>query len=185
MNSSSYTSRFEDVISLWDYGFKNYYTYNVVSAGEMVGEVEIKRGEKGSVSVSVNDDLDITLNREYKSKGITTEIIPAEEKIKAPVKKGDEVGSIMVYKDEKPVAEAPVYAVSDVGKGGILSYIGMPDDKVPMFIIGFVIAVIILLILVRMYRVNKYRKRMRKRAQINRNARRREWEKERNPFDRY
>lgn len=185
MNSSSYTSRFEDVISLWDYGFKNYYTYNVVSAGEMVGEVEIKRGEKGSVFVSVNDDLDITLNREYKSKGITTEIIPAEEKIKAPVKKGDEVGSIMVYKDEKPVAEAPVYAVSDVGKGGILSYIGMPDDKVPMFIIGFVIAVIILLILVRMYRVNKYRKRMRKRAQINRNARRREWEKERNPFDRY
>ena len=135
------------------------------------------------MSVSVKDELDITLNKGYKSKGITTEIVPTEEKIKAPVKKGDEVGSIVVYKDEKPVAEAPVYAVSDVGKGGILSYIGIPDDKVPMFIIGLVIAVVILLILVRMYRVNRYRKKMRRRAQINRNARRREWDKEKNPFD--
>lgn len=183
LNSSTYKTRFEDVIELWDYGFDKYYTYTAASSGEAAGEIRIKRGAKRNVSATVGEDLDITLNKEYKSKGITTEIIPAEKKIAAPVKKGDKVGTIMVYKDGEPVAKAPLYASEDVEKGGVLSYIGMPDEDVPKFLIGVAFAVILLLIIVRLYRKNLYRKKMQKRARINRNARRREWDKEKNPFD--
>lgn len=183
MNSSSYETRFEDAIALWDYAFSKYYTYTAASRGDVLDEFRVRHGAEGKVAVTVGEDLDITLNKGYKSKGITTEITPPEEKLKAPVKKGDEAGTITVYKDGKTVAVEPLYVMKSVEKGGILSYIGIPDEDVPLFLISIAVAAILLILIIRIYNKSKSRKKRRMRAKINRNARRREWEKEKNPFD--
>ena len=73
--------------------------------------------------------------------------------------------------------------MEDVEKGGILSYIGIPNDRVFVFLLGVIAAIILLLVIVKQYRKNKYRKKLELRAQLNRNVRRREWDKEKNPFD--
>lgn len=182
LNSSSYESRFEDTIALWDYGFSKYYTYTPMEAVKDIVDIPVKRGAKGHVNASVVEDLDITLNKEYKKKGITTETI-VDEKPVAPVKKGDTVGTIVVYKDGTPVAEAELVAMADVEKGGLLSYIGIPDEDVPKFLIWLAVLAVTVLAVTKLYRQSKHRKKLRKKARINRNVRRKEWEKEKNPFD--
>lgn len=183
LNSTTHDTRFEDVISLWDYGFEKYYTYEAVPAGKNLGEIKVKRGETGKVNVAVLKDIDLTLNDGYNKKGISTEVVFNEKKVYAPIKKGDELGVIKVYKDNELVAKEPVCAVKNVDKGMFLSYIGIPDDKILLFI-GILAGILLLiLILTWAYRKNKHRKKLKKRAKINRNIRRREWEKEKNPFD--
>lgn len=183
LNSTDHQTRFEDTIKLWDYGFGKYYTYTAASAGNNLGEFRVKHGAKGEVTATVKEDLDITLNVGYKKSGITTEVTPASRKIEAPIKKGDEIGTITVYKDEKPVAREAVYAATAVDKGGILSYIGIPDEDVPKFLIGILVAAVLILAAYNIYRRYNYKNKRRKRAQINRDVRRKEWEKEKNPFD--
>ncbi len=182
LNSSTYETRFEDVIKLWDYGFEKYYTYPVAYASDILGEISVKRGEKNNVNVSAKNDLAITLNAEYKSKGITTEIDTPSELI-APVKKGDEAGKLIVYKDGVPVAEEILIAAEDVDKGGILSYIGIADEDISKLIIAILIVIIALYALSKKLKKNQYRKKKETRARINRSIRRREWDKEKNPFD--
>ncbi len=182
LNSSTYETRFEDVIALWDYGFSKYYTYPVLSSAEIAAEIPVKHGEKSEVNVGVSKDLDITLNVDYDGKGITTEI-DVPKKLAAPIKKGTEIGRIIVYKDGEAVASAELQAMEDVEKGGVLSYVGIADEDIPGFLIGLIIIIVVLLIIKRFYKKEQYRKKRQKRARINRSARRKEWEKEKNPFD--
>lgn len=183
LNSSTYKTRFSDSMSLWDYGFDKYYTYTAATAGDVLDEFRVKHGAKGEVSVTVGEDLDITLNKGYKSKGITTELTPAARKIEAPIKKGDEVGTITVFKDGKPVAEKSLYAGEKVEKGGILSYVGIPDEDVPKALIGIAVVLILLFVIYNLYRRYQYKQKKRTRARIGRDIRRKEWDKEKNPFD--
>ncbi len=183
LNSSTYESRFEDAIALWDYGFSKYYTHMIAYTKDTVDEFKVKHGAKGEVSVSVEDDLGITLNVGDKSKDITTEITPNERKIKAPIKKGDEVGTITAYKDGQAVAVRALCATENVAKGGILSYVGIPDEDVLLFLISIIIILILIFVLYNVYRRYQYKQKRRRRAQMSRDVRRREWEKERNPFD--
>jgi len=183
LNSSTYDTRFEDAIALWDYGFEKYYTYKVASAGEIIDEFRVKHGAKGEVAVSVNNDLGVTLNKGDEEPDITTKIDPYERKTKAPIKKGDELGTITVYKNDDAVAVRTLIAVENVEKGGILSYIGVPDEDVPLFLTGVAIALILIFIIYNVYRRYQYKQKRRRRAQISRDARRREWDKEKNPFD--
>ena len=183
LNSSTYESRFEDAIALWDYGFEKYYTYNVAAAGEILDEFRVKHGAKGEVAVALSEDLGVTLNKTDKDPDITTKIKPYERKTKAPVKKGDELGTITVYKGDDAVEQRVLVAAGNVEKGGILSYIGIPDEDVPLFLISIVTALILIFVIYNVYRRYQYKQKRRKRAQINREARRREWDKEKNPFD--
>lgn len=183
LNSTTYESRFEDAIALWDYGFEKYHTYMVASSGEILDEFRVKHGAKGEVAVSLAGDLGITLNKEDKEPKIDTKIDAYEKKAAAPIKKGDELGTITVYKNDDAVVQRTLIAAENVEKGGILSYVGVPDEDVPMFIIGIVIAAILIFILYNVYRRHQYKLKRRRRAQLNRDVRRREWDKEKNPFD--
>ncbi len=183
LNSSTGKTRFSDAMALWDYGFEKYFTYEAAPAGEILDEFRVKRGAKGEVAAVLNEDLDITLNKNADTGDITTEIVPAARKIEAPIKKGDEIGTITVYKGDTPVARKAVYAASAVEKGGILSYIGVPDEDVPMFLISIVLALVLIFVIHNLRRRYKYKQKKRRRAQISRDARRKEWEKEKNPFE--
>lgn len=183
LNSSTYESRFEDAIALWDYGFEKYYTYNIAYSGEILDEFRVKHGTKGEVAVALSEDLGVTLNKADKDPDITTKTDPYERKTKAPVKKGDELGTITVYKGNDAVEQRVLVAAENVEKGGVLSYIGIPDEDVPLFLASIVITLILIVVIYNVYRRHQYKQKKRRRAQINRDVRRKEWDKEKNPFD--
>ena len=135
------------------------------------------------MTVGVSEEIDRTLNEGYDSDNITVEAVKDDGAIKAPVEKGDRLGQLIAYDENgEAVATADLVAMESVEKGGILSYIGIADEDIIFFVLG-IIGILILLILIRMLYVRSRRKkRKRRRAERTRHVRRKEWEKEKNPF---
>ena len=183
LNATSLETRFTDVMALWDYGFKKYYTYTVAKSKEAFNEIPVKRGEKGEVKTTVKEDFDITLNKEYNSDSITTTVKVKEGALQAPVKKGDVVGTLIACKEGDPVARTELYAMENVKEGGLWSRIGIPDEDVTLFLVGVASIAVLLILIRRVYLGTRRRRRLRKRAKRGRTVRRREREKERRPFD--
>lgn len=185
LNSSSKEQKFADTMALWDYGFSKYHTYAAAIANEPVETFRLWQGEKSGVAVTVADNMDITLNIEEDSSSIEIETEKNDLFITAPVEKGQVLGSIKAYNKEGDlIAESDLVAMSSIEKGGILSYIGIADEDRLSFFIGIIIFLLILM-LIRMVYVSMRRKRKkRRRAERNRKIRRKEWEREKNPFDR-
>ncbi len=182
LNSSTKESKFVDSIKLWDYGFEKYDTYTVASAVEPVAEIRVKRSKERRINASVAEDLDVTLNAGYDSKNITTEVKDLEEKPRAPLKKGDKVAYLQVYKEGKLVAEEPLVAMADVEEGGIFSWIVLPDRKTMGVIAGILVALILLMLIRMLYVRTRRRRRLRRRAKRGRKVRRKEREREKTPF---
>lgn len=183
LNAASHESRFTDVMALWNYGFDKYYTYTIARSKEAFNEIPVKWGEKGEVKTTVKEDFDITLNKEYNSNSITTKVKVKEGALEAPIKKGDVVGTLVAYKEGEPVAKTELYALEGVKEGGIWSHIGIPDEDVTLFLVGIASILVLLILIRRVYLGTRRRRRLRKRAKRSRAVRRREWEKERRPFD--
>ena len=182
LNASSEDERFADVIKLWDYGFSKYYTYTAAKASEPVDEVRVRRGNKSRIALGVREDVDLTLNQGYDSENITTRIALNDEKLTAPVEKGAALGTLVVYKEDRVVAEAELYAMESAEEGLIFSYIGIADEHLP-FVAGALLVALLVFIWFRRFHIqHSRRRRMRRRARRHRKMRRKEWEKERRPF---
>lgn len=176
--------RFSETIKLWDYGFSKYYTYKAADGKTEIDDVKVKRGDLRSVQVGASEDLDVTLNKSYDSKNITTGYELDSKELKAPIKKGTKVGTLTAYNESKEaVASVPLVTLEPVEEGGILSYIGIADEDRILFAAGVVIAFLLLMIIMTLRKRMKRKKYVRRRAKRQRNVRRREWEKEKNPFN--
>lgn len=169
-------------MGLIKYGFSKYYTYRPVKAGKVAEEVKVKRGDKAEVDVGVKRDLAITLNKGYESDKVKVKAELYDKKLTAPVRKGTELGTVTAYKEGKAVASEKLYALENVEKGGILSYVGIADEERGGFF--GILAAIVLTVAVIFFLVKRmqHKKRMRERARRKRAVRKREWERENKPF---
>lgn len=183
LNAATPEERFSDVIQLWDYGFSKYYTYNAAKGRTMLEEIKVKRGEKAEVEAGLAEDLDITLNAGYDSKNIKTKIKKDIRKLEAPVKTGQVVGTVEVYKEGKLVASEDLITLEASKKGGFLSYVGIADEEIPGFFLTIIIIIAAAIGGRMLYVKHRRIKRKQRKAQRERNIRRREWDKEKNPFD--
>lgn len=183
LNAEDENARYEDVMTLLDYGFENYYTYTAAKSAAPVGKASVRRGAKAAVELGIAEDMNITLAAGTDSKTIKTELNLDKDKLTAPVQKGAVLGQLEA-KDEngKLLASSKVFALEGSEKGGPLSYIGVADEHVLLFILG-IIAVLITLIIIRMIYVQIRRSRKRKKKQRRRDVRRREYENEKSSFD--
>lgn len=173
--------RFEETMGLIKYGFSKYYTYRPVKVGKVAGEIKVRRGDKAEVDTGVKKDLAITLNKDYESDKIKVKTELYDKKLTAPVKKGTELGKVTAYKEGKAVASEKLYALENVEKGGILSYIGIADEERGGFFGGLAAIILtagIIVILVKRLQQKKKRKRARRKRAV----RKREWERENRPF---
>lgn len=181
--NSGEEQRFSETIKLWDYGFSKYYTYSAAKCGQVLSDESVSRGDKRSVEIGVEEDLDITLNKGYDSSNISL-ALDVDEDLKAPIEKGSIVGTVTALNEDKEaVAVSDLIALEDVEEGGILSYVGIADEDRLIFFVALAVAVIILMFIIRTIKKINYRKNKRRRAKRHRNVRRREWEKEKYPFD--
>lgn len=138
LNSGEYT-RFTDAIRLFEYGFSNFATEIPVKKNEEIEKLRVKRGACGYVSAGAGESLAVTCQRnddgEIVKSGNTVKMIPADEKVVAPIKKGEKVGTVQIVdKSGDIVKSTDAIALESVDKGGPLSVIGIPDNMVPLFV---------------------------------------------------
>lgn len=169
---SGQDSRFYDTNQLYDYVLENFYeTQTIVSQGQEMGSIRVKRGAVRHVTAVAKETAAITTRAGEDAPEVRTEF-EAKEKLDAPVSKGQRVGSIKVYIGNKLMSQTDAVAEDTVEEGGPLSYFGIPDWLALMIYIA--VGLLALIILALRYlgvsgRVKRRRQRRKRKA--NRRAR--------------
>ncbi len=111
-------NRFDDARKLFDYTFANYTQKIVVDGNNLLDKTAyVNGGKEKCVNVRPSRSSFIFARR-GETQNITTETVFCD-RLKAPVKKGDKVGVIEVYKDGVMIDEVPLVANETVKKSNI------------------------------------------------------------------
>lgn len=151
--------RLEDCNELVKYATKKVRGIDVVKAGEAAGKVRVKHGAKTSIKAYTLTAGVAYLPKEGSESLIDTKVTMNDD-VKAPVKKGDVVGSYNIYVGDEIVNKIPLVAKEDVKTGWILSYIGISNNVT--IVICIVLLLVLALLITRL--VNKANAKKRKRA---------------------
>jgi len=117
MGSSSERSRADASQTLLNYGFRFFETHRLYGAGESLAEERVWGGASDSVPVGLKEDLYVTVPR-----GSYNDLDPVMNisgRLDAPIREGDELGTVRVSLNGETVAERPVYAQADVDSGSL------------------------------------------------------------------
>lgn len=115
LGSSSDQTRFQDAQQLYSYAFRFYATKVLAEANTPLYQARVWQGNPSMVPAGVKIPLSITLNRYEKRK---VSLIPnVSSNIKAPVKKGDQVGSLSVVQNDQTLTSVPLIALEDSQTG--------------------------------------------------------------------
>lgn len=150
------TSVEADMTSLLSYGTAHVEGISVVTAGEEVGKVRVKRGAKTTIVAYAAEDGLAYLPKEASRSLLRGEAVVRED-VEAPVKAGDVIGVYEIYMQDELVNTIDLVAGEDVAVGWLPSYIGI-SNRVTI-IMGCVLALVILFLLVRAINRGKARRR--------------------------
>lgn len=155
--------KFQDSKKLWKYAFKTFQSYTAQPADEFKYQMKVKRGSLREVDLGIKNDLKVTaLKKAAPEETVTTEVVLNEEKPMAPVKKGTVVGKLIAYDNGVEVSSQDLISLETAKKGGALSYIGIADEDVPKFIVGLILAIILVLFVIPFARASRRNKERRK-----------------------
>ena len=106
-------TRFEDVKTMFGYGFANYTAKKLVSAEQpLETPLSVVGGKEDAVSVIPAKDYFVFAKRGEDGDYATEILLP--DCVKAPLKQGEEVGKIRVLSGQKVVAEVPLLSAQEV-----------------------------------------------------------------------
>ncbi|MDD3168184.1 MAG: D-alanyl-D-alanine carboxypeptidase [Eubacteriales bacterium] len=148
--------RFADSIALLDYAFENYKSVKAMSAGTILGEIPVKRGTERKVQVVALGNAYATLPIEASDAVVNTKII-LDNKVRAPIAKGQKVGVVEIYEGDRLVGTVDAVTASDIPEGGILSIIGLSDETAKVIERSFAVILILIVLLFAAYVVLKRR----------------------------
>jgi serine-type D-Ala-D-Ala carboxypeptidase (penicillin-binding protein 5/6) len=107
---------------LLDWGFREFGNYDLFRAGDKVVDAAVWLGAEGKVPLIIADDMTLTLARKARKKmKVSIEMV---EPIPAPIKKGQEVGQIVIRAPETREIRVPLLAGSDVAQLGLFGRLG-------------------------------------------------------------
>ncbi|MES9885341.1 MAG: serine-type D-Ala-D-Ala carboxypeptidase, partial [Candidatus Sedimenticola sp. 6PFRAG1] len=117
MGTSSEDARAKESQALLNYGFRFFETHRLYGAGEALTKVRVWKGASEQLRLGLKEELVVTIpRRQYKNLKPSMTIPP---KIMAPLRKGQEVGTVTVMLGDKTVTESPLVALEGIEEGGI------------------------------------------------------------------
>ncbi len=114
MRGETSAIRFSEAQKLLDYGFSNYEFVQCAKAGDIVKTIEINKGTVSSVDVIYETDSGALIKKGEKSNVITRVIL--DEKISAPISKGQKLGEIHYLLNDDVIATTNLIAKQEVKK---------------------------------------------------------------------
>lgn len=115
-------SHFSETIKLFNYGFAKYKAVNLAQAGAKVGMVKVGKGTQDQLDVITAGPVGVVVNK-GEEKTVSGKInLPAT--LDAPVKKGQTVGSYVVYKNGQQIQKVDLIARNEVDKASPMKLFG-------------------------------------------------------------
>jgi serine-type D-Ala-D-Ala carboxypeptidase (penicillin-binding protein 5/6) len=101
------------VTKLLDFAFSQYQTHPMYKRGHSLGKAVISKGEKKNINAVTSEPISLLTKKGEDIDKVKKEI-SINKKLKAPVHKGDQVGTIKLVKNGKVLSESPLVASEDV-----------------------------------------------------------------------
>lgn len=116
MKESSSQVRNSETISLLNYGFSNYKIKTILKKDQKLGTIEVQNGKKELADITILEDAtnleSINDNKEYSFNIIT-------DKVKAPLKKGDKVGTLELTEQGTVIKRLNITVKENIPKANI------------------------------------------------------------------
>jgi D-alanyl-D-alanine carboxypeptidase (penicillin-binding protein 5/6) len=110
--------RAEEAGRVMDLAFREFRSYPVLTAGQVVGNIAVAGGTQPTVPVSASKPLSVTMQVDSHA-GMKTVVKP-DPGLQAPIAAGQKVGVLVVTAPEFPDLTVPVYATQPVAQVGLI-----------------------------------------------------------------
>lgn len=117
MGTASEQARAVETQKLMTWGFRFFDTYHAYSAGDVLSQVQVWMGKENQLDVGPLADLVVTIprNSEESLKASMT----MNPNIRAPINKGDSLGTVVISLNDEILLERPLVALNDVEEAGL------------------------------------------------------------------
>ncbi|MGO5000197.1 serine hydrolase [Oceanisphaera sp. W20_SRM_FM3] len=132
IGASSERTRAAESKKLLTYGFRFFQTVTPYAAGTKLMDQPILLGDKSSVQLGVDQAVSVTIPR-GQAKDLQADFTLDSASLRAPLAKGERVGTLHLKLNDKDVATLPLVALEDVQQGGIFSRM---IDYIKLFVKG-------------------------------------------------
>ena len=119
----SMKARAQESERLIEWAFREYSNYKLVSAGDKMEDAEVWLGTDAKVPLTVDKDLVVTIPRKARKEMKVT--VNYDKPIPAPIKKGDQVGKVVITAPDLQPMEAPLYAAAAVDRMGVFGRVAV------------------------------------------------------------
>ncbi|HEX5677916.1 MAG TPA: D-alanyl-D-alanine carboxypeptidase family protein [Alcanivorax sp.] len=131
MGTDSEASRARESQKLLSYGFRFYETYEGYGAGDVLDTPQVWMGTANQVRLGLKEDLILTVPRDTQDQLKASMSIRPE--LRAPIREGEQYGTLTVTLADKTVAQRPLVALENVEEAGFFAKIW---DHVVLFFKG-------------------------------------------------
>jgi len=111
--------RNSEVSALLDYGYNIYQKETYVTTEEIIDTVKVEKGKDEFANIVVLDDVSTVNKKGHKMGEVTYEL--DVNNLKAPIKRGEVVGSLTIKEDNKIVTTIDVTVEKTIDKANIFT----------------------------------------------------------------
>ncbi len=119
MGAANERARAAESKKLLTYGFRFYQTLTPYEAGSKLVDQQIWMGDKDTVTLGVDKAVAVTIPR-GQAQSLQADFT-LDQALKAPLAKGERVGTLHLKLGDKDVATVPLVALEDIEQGGLFS----------------------------------------------------------------
>lgn len=114
--NKSEKDRSRDAENLMAWGFREFDNYDLFDAGQVLEKAPVWFGDQSSVNLTVPKNAVVTLPKVAR-RSLKAEVVYTGP-IQAPIKKGQQVGKLVISSHKSDQRELPLVAMEDVGEAG-------------------------------------------------------------------
>lgn len=111
--ASTPKDRNNQVTKMLDYAFNQYTTKPLYKKGDVITKIDVNKGSEDQVTAVTSEPISVLLKKGNAAKDVKTEV-KMNEKLNAPIQKGDKIGMLTIKKDNKVVSSSPLLAKEDI-----------------------------------------------------------------------
>jgi D-alanyl-D-alanine carboxypeptidase (penicillin-binding protein 5/6) len=113
--ASTPKARNAQITKMLDYAFNQYKTHPVYKRNEVITHVHVNKGQKRTVALVTSEPISV-LTKKGQSIEQMKKIVKVKDNVKAPIKKGDELGVLILKENGKEVLRSPIVAKENVAE---------------------------------------------------------------------
>ena len=101
------------VTKMLDYAFSQYQTHPLFEKNQILTKMKVSKGSENEANLMTSEPISVLTKKGENVDDVTQEIVMKKD-VRAPIKRGDELGSLQLKKDEKIIAESKLVAEKNI-----------------------------------------------------------------------